>query len=276
MKRAVCIGINNYPGSANDLQGCVNDANDWTELLVEFGFEVETLLDSEATRSNIKEKLQYLVDNTDAGDIAVFTYSGHGTQVLDKSGDEADGYDEALYVYDGVLIDDDLRAILSGIHPNAQLIVISDSCFSGTVTRVRGLEKGTKKRFVKPRGYDESLPVKSRLLENTMLELLISGCSDTEYSYDAYINGRYNGAMTRYAIDSINQNREALYKEFYSTLRNYLPSKNYPQTPQLEGSDFNKNLKLFTEVAVEEPIPDPNTGDGCLLYILKYLVDILS
>ena len=33
MKKAVCIGINNYPGTSNDLQGCVNDANDWCALL---------------------------------------------------------------------------------------------------------------------------------------------------------------------------------------------------------------------------------------------------
>jgi hypothetical protein len=28
-KKALCIGINNYPGTHMDLQGCVNDANDW-------------------------------------------------------------------------------------------------------------------------------------------------------------------------------------------------------------------------------------------------------
>ena len=28
-KKALCIGINDYPGTQNDLSGCVNDANDW-------------------------------------------------------------------------------------------------------------------------------------------------------------------------------------------------------------------------------------------------------
>ena len=28
-KKALCIGINDYPGTDSDLQGCVNDATDW-------------------------------------------------------------------------------------------------------------------------------------------------------------------------------------------------------------------------------------------------------
>ena len=32
--RALCIGINNYPGTNMDLAGCVNDANDWADELI--------------------------------------------------------------------------------------------------------------------------------------------------------------------------------------------------------------------------------------------------
>ena len=39
-KRALCIGINDYPGTGSDLAGCVNDANDWAEALAGRGFEV--------------------------------------------------------------------------------------------------------------------------------------------------------------------------------------------------------------------------------------------
>ena len=89
MKRAVCVGINNYPGIFNDLKGCVNDAKDWSDLLQNFGFETSLMLDSQATKTNIKAALQNLVQTTNAGDIAVLTYSGHGTQVADTSSDEA-------------------------------------------------------------------------------------------------------------------------------------------------------------------------------------------
>ena len=73
MKRAVCVGINNYPGILNDLKGCVNDANDWSALLQGFGFEVSMMLDSQATRANVKNALQGLVNSTNAGDVAVLT-----------------------------------------------------------------------------------------------------------------------------------------------------------------------------------------------------------
>ena len=46
-KLALCIGINNYPGTGMDLAGCVNDANDWAALLASRGFQVDTLLDAQ-------------------------------------------------------------------------------------------------------------------------------------------------------------------------------------------------------------------------------------
>ena len=107
-------------------------------------------------------------------------------------------------------------------------------------------------------GYDPLIPIKQRFLaEAEMLELLLSGCSDSEYSYDAYINGRYNGAMSRYAIDTIKANSGATFNEFYALLRQALPSQEYPQTPQLEGSDVNKARVLFEPLPADEPQPEP-------------------
>jgi hypothetical protein len=263
MKSAVCIGINNYPGIFNDLKGCVNDAKDWSELLTGLGFDVSLMLDSQATRQNVKAALQGLVNGTNAGDIAVFTYSGHGTQVLDASSDEGDPYDEAMSVYDGTIVDDELRAILKGIHPQATLVVISDSCFSGSVTRVAAL---AAQRYT-PRFIPPALSTAGRvarrpflLPEADMPEILITGCSDSEYSYDAEFDGRPNGAMTALALRVIRQNLNATYREFYAGLRALLPSSEYPQTPQLEGSDVNKDRRLFEPLAVEpgpEPAPEP-------------------
>jgi hypothetical protein len=257
MKRAVCIGINNYPGVFNDLKGCVNDANDWSALLQSLGFETRLMLDSQATRANIKTALQNLVEVTSAGDIAVFTYSGHGTQVADRSSDEGDTYDEAICAHDGNIIDDELRVLLEGLHPQATLVVISDSCFSGSVTRIAP-EPATP-RFIPPAVSTAGMvPRRSFLLpEANMPELLISGCTDSEYSYDAEFDGRPNGAMSALAIRVIRQNPNATYREFFNGLRSLLPSAEYPQSPQLEGSDANKDRKLFEPLAVE-PTPEPN------------------
>jgi hypothetical protein len=282
MKKAICIGINNYSGTSNDLQGCVNDANDWSALLKGLGFETSTILDSQATKQNVKAALTSLVTSAGEGDVAVFTYSGHGTQVVDVSNDEGDSYDEALYVYDGTLIDDDLRTIINQVKAKATLIIISDSCFSGSVTRL--VPPNAKPRFMPAKGISAGRTVRKRFLlpESDMPEILVSGCSDSEYSYDAHINGRYNGAMTAMALQVIKQNPNVTYSQFYTNLRTLLPSPSYPQTPQLEGSDAHKNTLLFepfepaTEPTPEpepEPEPEPTPDSpGCVLGLIRRVV----
>ena len=99
------------------------------------------------------------------------------------------------------------------------------------------------------------------------------------YSYDVEFNGRPNGAMSAYAIQVIKQNPNVTYRESFDRLRALLPSNDYSQSPQLEGSDANKDRKLFEPLAVEpgpepvpsptpspthEPIPSPNSP-GCLM-----------
>ncbi|RPH58773.1 MAG: caspase family protein [Chloroflexi bacterium] len=214
MKKAVCIGINNYPGTSSDLQGCVNDANDWAALLQGLGFEVDAILDAQATRQVVKTALGGLVTSAGAGDVVVFTYSGHGTQVLDTSGDESDRYDEAIYVYDGKVLDDELRTIVNAINPQATLVVISDSCFSGTVTRLA--PQHATPRYMPAADIPAGKRVNQRFLlpETGMSEILLTGCTDSEYSYDANINGRYNGAMSAMALRVIKQNPAATYQEF--------------------------------------------------------------
>jgi len=260
MKKAICVGINNYPGTVNDLNGCVNDANDWTKLLTSFGFQIAKILNEQATKNNILTVFENLVNEAALGDVVVFTYSGHGTQVLDTSGDEQDGYDEALYVYDDSLLDDEFRAILEKANKDAEIIVILDSCFSGTMTKAM-VEESTRPRFVKTDHIPPSTVLKKPFLakatDENMIEILISGCSDTEYSYDAFINGKWNGAMTSYATSIIKP--EQTYNEFYSQLREKLPSTEYPQTPQLEGSEANKAKLVFTE---KTGTSGGGTGDG--------------
>lgn len=268
MKKALCVGINNYPGFQNDLQGCVNDANDWAALLDHAGFQVVKILDDQATRSNMLNKLNDLVVNAAAGDEIVFTYSGHGTQVADRSGDEIDGYDEALYVYDGSIIDDELRAILQKTPADVHVVVVADSCFSGTVTRALDSETATP-RFVKTEDIPDTVRLKRHLLsDEDMVEVLLTGCTDSEYSYDAEINGRWNGAMTAYAVSVMRAGQT--WESFYQQLRLRLPSNAYPQTPQLEGSEANKNRLVFASNDEPLPHPDPVDGGGFWDWLKKY------
>ncbi len=86
-KRALCVGINDYPGTNSDLSGCVNDAKDWSQELQSRGYEVTTLLDKQAKRQALVDALTDLASNTHAGDSLVFTFSGHGSWLPDDSGD---------------------------------------------------------------------------------------------------------------------------------------------------------------------------------------------
>jgi hypothetical protein len=144
------------------------------------------------------------------------------------------------------------------------LTIISDSCHSGTVTRAAigdnlpGITTPDDRRvrFLNPvlRG-DQVLenPFKappkrpSKYPESGMKEVLLSGCTDKEYSYDALIGGTYHGAMTYYAIQAI---REANYRITYAQLHarvNYLLNQaGYPQHPRLEGNRPNKRRQIFT------------------------------
>lgn len=71
MKRSLLIGINDYPGTGNDLSGCVNDANDWIGAMEVRGFDGTSLLDGEASKSNMVEAISKIVGDTGRDDIAV-------------------------------------------------------------------------------------------------------------------------------------------------------------------------------------------------------------
>jgi hypothetical protein len=81
--------------------------------------------------------------------------------------------------------------------------------------------------------------------ESGMKEILMSGCKSTEYSYDARFNGKSMGAFSHYALLILRDNPRITYNDFYVKLRQQLPSNQYPQTPQLEGSVENKNSYMF-------------------------------
>jgi hypothetical protein len=92
-----------------------------------------------------------------------------------------------------------------------------------------------------------ALPVKKAVFtpQEDMQEVLLTGCKSSEYSYDAYFNGRHMGAFSHYALLVLRDNHNITYKDFYKKLRTNLPSSRYPQTPQLEGSAANKDSLMF-------------------------------
>ena len=99
-KNALCIGINDYPGTHMDLKGCVNDAEDWKKTLAGYGYSVSTLHNEQATKAAMIEAMSELINQARQGDKLIITYSGHGTYQPDTDGDESDNLDEALCPFD--------------------------------------------------------------------------------------------------------------------------------------------------------------------------------
>jgi hypothetical protein len=141
-RRALCVGIDHYPTAP--LSGCVADVQAWAGMFKRVGFEEPImLLDERATRAAIVESLSSLVTSSRPGDVIVFQYSGHGTQLPDVSGDEmggdTSGEDEAICPYNFAsgefLIDDDIGEIFNRLPSGVNLTCFMDCCHSGTISR---------------------------------------------------------------------------------------------------------------------------------------------
>ena len=247
---ALCVGINDYPGSGSDLSGCVNDATSWTGLLDSLGYEVITLLDGQATRANVVQQLRDAMLNLKFADRFIFTYSGHGSWIPDREGDEADARDEVLVMHDwesqGFLSDDDLFGIYQNRHYGVRVTAISDSCYSGTVARAFGEGVYKQPRFfppdlLVPGATDRVLP-RGRNLGSRPGTVLLSGCADDEVSYDAYLDGRYQGAMTHAAMSTFAPGQSM--HEWHKAIRLRLPNATYDQTPQLQATYWQRRWSL--------------------------------
>src|SRR6266498_58616 len=134
------LGLNavnpaSYSGWSGDLVACEFDAKDMTAIAKSQGMKATTLLTKKATRANALNAIRAAAKQLGAGDLFFLTYSGHGGQVPDVSGEEADKKDETWCLYDGELIDDELYAELGRFAAGVRVLVLSDSCHSGTVTR---------------------------------------------------------------------------------------------------------------------------------------------
>jgi hypothetical protein len=230
------IGLNtvdprHYGGWDGALMACENDANDMAALARTRGIKSSLLLTKKATRRAVLAGLRRAAEALKSGDLFFLTFSGHGGQVRDASGDEPDKKDETWCLYDAQLIDDELYLELSRFGAGVRILVLSDSCHSGTVTREREdppppglrskmmplaigdrvyrahadfydelqrdvLKAAGGKAVIDPDAALAQLAVSGRVTaiasEFKAASILISGCQDNQSSYD----GNQNGAFT--------------------------------------------------------------------------------
>src|SRR5687767_8865511 len=153
---ALLVGINEYhPDSkVSGLHGCANDVDIMSEYIRKnFPSDPETniivLKNEAATRTKVIEAFkQHLCNNaaTKNGDTVLFYYSGHGSYAPSAKefvalNEDSKGQDETLVLYDSRvngnfdLADKEIALLMSGIPKHANIVVVLDSCHSGSATR---------------------------------------------------------------------------------------------------------------------------------------------
>ena len=258
-KLALLVGINNYEYADRipRLAGSLNDVEDIRQVLIgKFEFLPENILvlkDSEATHAGIMNAIQnHLIAKTHAGDIVVFHYSGHGSQMKDPTGKMINGLDETIVPYDsrdpeGKVFDisgAELHAVLAQLAAKTKnLTFILDSCHSGTLVR------GARVR---------SIPADSRILPSqktterglnpndggTSLKFaFISAATSNESAFEYFSEGKDHGSLTYFLTRQLRSaSAGATYRDVMDSVTSNVTA-NYPtQHPSLEGAEADQHI----------------------------------
>jgi hypothetical protein len=266
------LGINSvdpshYDGWSGPLAGCENDARDMAAIANSQGYMLsKVLLTRQATSSALTDAMLDCADKLQPGDIFFLSYSGHGGQVPDLDGnEESDGLDETWCLYDRMLTDDELFKLFSHFAADVRVIMLSDSCHSGSVARnimarrsvsfdeLPRIARSAAETLVPEgeslKGFDRvrlAPPEKTlaaylkngpmyRSLQAAALGaeqerfgagvILISGCQDNEFSWDGETNGLFT--LTLKHVWS-NGAFSGDYGKFHRTIKQYLVGRQSP------------------------------------------------
>ena len=270
MGMSLHLGLNSVSGAAyggwtGPLAACEADANDMTALAKQQGIRPTTLLTKKATRAAVLAEMRKAAQLLAEGDLFFLSYSGHGGQVPDVTGEEDDKKDETWCLYDGQLIDDELYFELGRFGEGVRILVLSDSCHSGTVTREAMMPPATNPsqrpklmpEAVAMRTYREHKAFYDKLQQDVAAAagkplvdpdtalaqvaasgrlsgivakfnpavILVSGCQDNQTSMD----GEHNGAFTEQVLKVWNQGGfQGNYGNFHARVKARLPATQSP------------------------------------------------
>lgn len=192
--RALLFGLN-YAGSASELHGCVQDVTNVAAYLARV-LAIPTKVCTTPADTTAVAMVRGLYElalqsHSEALTFAYIHYSGHGSSIVDVSGDERDGRDECLvpsdYATAGLLPDDLLERLFRNFNPKTRVVFVCDACHSGTMCDLRF-------------GWDGPVcSVENKACAVAARVLTLSGCLDDQTSADAFNvlgDGKYSGALT--------------------------------------------------------------------------------
>jgi len=262
------IAVGDYPSSTGWQK--INAANDIqlvSSALSQQGFDgglVTVLRDAEATREGILLAIQNLLEKAGPGDMVYCHFSGHGQQIKDDNGDELDGYDEAIVPYDSprnyakgvyegerLIRDDELgklfKKIRKKIGASGQLIVVLDSCHSGSGTRGFAAARGTERKMADSTWISRHL-IKGKKTTEEQFEAAESkkmapmvaffGASPDQLNFETSDqNGQLVGSLS-YAFSKAfsKMGQKTTYRSLFESIRLEMALTAPRQTPQVEGA----------------------------------------
>jgi hypothetical protein len=265
-KYGLIIAVGDYqPRTGWSKISSANDVPLIKGALLKQNFKDENIFvvqDAEATRKGILNAFENLQVKLKPGDIVVIHYSGHGQQIFDNNGDEIDGKDEALVPFDALvkytsnykgenhIRDDELGNILANfrntIGKDGQLLMLLDSCHSGSATR-GGKARGGEGTFAPPEWTPSSakntpgsgLVEKVEVSNDASPFVMFSGASADELNYE--YNG-YGSLSYAFATAMNKLGSDFTYSRLFSAIAANMNVISPKQNPTIEG---DVNFKLF-------------------------------
>jgi hypothetical protein len=240
MKRALLVGINYEADASNRLYGCVNDARNVERKLraMHPGAEYRILVDDTKDpalwpcRANILAGLAWLTRGLRAGDHAYMHYAGHGGLTIDRSLDEASGFDSCIFPISmqgqvEFIFDDELRAAVDAVPAGCTLTAAFDCCHSGTCLDLR--------YALSPASHDPRACVVTedrRHAKTAGQVLCLSGCTDQQTAADTVdAAGLPSGALTNALLAALDKGTKLT--RLLCAVREGLREGGYTQLPQL-------------------------------------------
>lgn len=267
-KKALIIAINDYPAAGGwPATHAANDQILIEKTLKKQQFAVQTLSNQKATADGIRESLSALYENAKAGEIILLHYSGHGQQLIDTNGDEADGLDEAIVPYDAPknatlnsykgekhILDDELgmwvAKMKQRLGKTGQIVVLLDCCYSGTGTRagaqsiVRSAPPIIPENFVHKAGIETNFlssdnysVTRSSGNTSTASFVLFTGSSSAQQNYEVKgTDGQFYGALSYALAESLeNLATNETYRTLFQKTAENITRRILTQTPTCEG-----------------------------------------
>lgn len=217
-----------YPG-ITPLQAAVNDARWWSEYAQQQSYQTTPLYNEQATIGAVRDKLQQYAAAMVPGDLLLLTYSGHGGELFNEKPDSIDRekMDQTWCLYDEQMLDDELYEAFRQFREGTRIVVVADSCHSGTITKAaendlsKWLEEGMSIQKQSAGRASRQLPqeVQQRVINKSYEKVyapkikkfkrvskqagvkaavkLLAACQDNQVTYDGEQHGIFTEALRR-------------------------------------------------------------------------------